>query len=132
MRIIDGKIKKYCSYLLIFICYFSLFSRMNPVINYVIHKDHYKNDLCLERDIPQSCCAGKCQLKKDIEINESPVNNNSAIPIPNIKTEILINWFMAEFNSKIDNFKFLKCRMLYVGSLFESIYIDIITPPPKV
>lgn len=104
---------------------------MNPVINYVIHKDHYKNDLCVEREIPQSCCKGKCQLKADIEKNEKPINNNSAIPIPNIKTDILIHWYLPEFYSESVISGLFKSQLFYVNSLFQNIFLDLITPPPK-
>jgi hypothetical protein len=105
---------------------------MNPVINYVIHKGHYKNDLCIEREIPQSCCEGKCQLKNEIERNERPVNNNSAIPIPNIKSDILINWYLQQFNSGSVIPSLFKSQLFHVNSAFQSIFIDLITPPPKI
>lgn len=36
-------------------------------INYVSNKAYYAQELCVNKDEPESCCEGKCELKKELD-----------------------------------------------------------------
>ena len=37
-----------------------------PFIDYLINRDYIAQNLCVNRDVPDSCCKGKCYLKKQL------------------------------------------------------------------
>jgi len=54
-----------------------------PFIEYALNKDYIVKNLCINRDKPKSCCAGKCHLKKELAKNDTSENegkNNSKNP----------------------------------------------------
>ncbi|MGZ4043471.1 MAG: hypothetical protein ACXVO9_09730 [Bacteroidia bacterium] len=46
------------------------------VINYERNKVYIAENLCVNRDEPESCCEGKCELKKQLDQDDK----NEAIP----------------------------------------------------
>jgi hypothetical protein len=54
-----------------------------PFIEYAVNKDYIAKNLCINRDKPKSCCAGKCHLKKELaksDTSENEGKNNSKNP----------------------------------------------------
>lgn len=43
-----------------------LFKPLMPVVEYVAFYDYIKNELCVNKDVPDSHCNGKCHLKKQL------------------------------------------------------------------
>lgn len=47
-----------------------------PVIDYLINKDYIANNLCINKDMPKSCCKGKCHMVKQLQkTNQNPGND---------------------------------------------------------
>lgn len=44
------------------------------VINYRINKEYIAENLCENRDEPESCCEGKCHLEKELDKEEKKEN----------------------------------------------------------
>lgn len=56
------------------------------VIDFKIHQDQIAKELCVEKDIPESSCKGKCQLEKKLSDTEEKESRNWPESI-NLKTE---------------------------------------------
>jgi hypothetical protein len=71
------------SAVIILILCFSLqnISKLIIVLNYHVNKDYISKNLCVNRDEPDSCCHGKCELKKELDEDDKrqnePANNNN-------------------------------------------------------
>lgn len=39
--------------------------------NYISNKNYYAQELCVNKDEPESCCEGKCELKKELDAMDS-------------------------------------------------------------
>jgi hypothetical protein len=46
-----------------------------PFIEYAVNKDYIAKNLCINRDKPKSCCAGKCHLKKELAKSDTSSEN---------------------------------------------------------
>jgi hypothetical protein len=46
-----------------------------PFIQYAAFKDYIASNLCVNKDIPKSCCKGKCYLEK--QLKKSTENNDT-------------------------------------------------------
>ncbi|MDI9340495.1 MAG: hypothetical protein QM534_07980 [Sediminibacterium sp.] len=44
--------------------------------NYVSNKAYYAQELCVNKDEPESCCEGKCELKKELDAIDSQSGDN--------------------------------------------------------
>lgn len=102
---------------------------MNSVIHYVIHKDFYKNVLCVNKNVPNSCCHGKCQLKSDIKKSDDTGSKPISLPRFQNKENLVFNldkidWAFSE------NFNFKK-SIIFVSLIVNLIFLDLPTPPPK-
>jgi hypothetical protein len=68
-------------YLLILLLY--LTRPAFPYLEYLLFKDYISKNLCINKDIPDNCCHGKCyldeQLKKAIEPIDTDRNSNTKI-----------------------------------------------------
>jgi hypothetical protein len=102
---------------------------MNSVIHYVIHKDFYKNVLCFNKNVPNSCCHGKCQLKNDIKNSDDTGSNPISIPRFQNKENFVFNLDKTDLDFP-ENFNNKK-SIFFVILIFNLIFIDLPTPPPK-
>lgn len=102
---------------------------MNSVIHYVIHKDFYKNVLCVNKNVPNSCCHGKCQLKNDIK--KSDDTNSKPISLPRFqnKENFIFNLDNIELGFS-EYFNYEK-SLIFVSLIVNLIFLDLPTPPPK-
>jgi hypothetical protein len=102
-------------------------SKLVIVINYAINKEYIAKNLCINRDKPESCCEGKCELKKNLD--EAEKKENGPINLPKDKTEVL-------FFSDLDNSVFeLFPILLTVNDNFQSgnlkaVSFSVFHPPP--
>lgn len=48
------------------LCFFMFFKPVLPVVEYIVLYDYIKNELCVNRDVPQADCNGTCYLKKEL------------------------------------------------------------------
>lgn len=59
-----------------------------PFIEYALFKDYIVQNLCVEREIEDSCCQGKCHLAERLESTNEPVSEDNK-PVP-IRTSIKV------------------------------------------
>ena len=59
-------------YLLILLFY--LMRPALPYLEYLLFKDYISKNLCIEKDIPDNCCQGKCYLEEQLKKNTEPVD----------------------------------------------------------
>lgn len=52
-----------------------------PLINYAVNYEYIVDNLCENRNIPQSTCKGKCYLEKEISKTEKQANNGQHIKL---------------------------------------------------
>ncbi|MGE8433622.1 hypothetical protein [Chryseobacterium joostei] len=52
-----------------------------PLVNYVVNYDYIVNNLCENREIPQSTCKGKCYVEKELAKTEKQSNSSQTIKI---------------------------------------------------
>jgi hypothetical protein len=102
-----------------------------PYIEYAINKDFIAKNLCINRNIPYSCCNGKCylekQIKKSLETNDSKGNE------PNKKVQ---NEEANEFlGTQITTPKLFETELtiqVYPETPFTEKYVPAILVPPKI
>lgn len=48
--------------------------------NFELNRDYIAKNLCVKKDVPENCCKGSCQLKKELDAEDkkeqSPFSNN--------------------------------------------------------
>jgi hypothetical protein len=100
-----------------------------PYIEYAVNKDFIAKYLCVNKDIPNNSCQGKCylriQLQKNSENNDSD-QNDSKDRLPNFKTDdhLLIESFTQEVPVTG-----LKMYLNYSIHTLTGVFITIFVPP---
>lgn len=67
------------------------------LLNFKVNQEYITNNLCVEKDIKESTCAGNCQLKKALEVfekenpNQEELNFNIESHINFLFTPVIIN-----------------------------------------
>lgn len=66
-----------------------------PVVDYLINQDYIAKNLCVNKDVPKSCCKGKCHLVKQLnktnnEPEKAAKNTNPRVKVKEIN-EFLIS-----------------------------------------
>ena len=78
--------------LLLIILIFNIFRYEIPYIQYAIFKEYIAENLCVNKDKPQSCCEGKCfrdkQVKVVSEAEQEESTTGKTIPTPSQNKEI--------------------------------------------
>lgn len=62
---------KLVSSILIFAFSLVLTQKLFIYVNYLQNKTYYATELCVNKDEPESCCEGKCELKKELDALDS-------------------------------------------------------------
>lgn len=52
-----------------------------PLIDYAVNYEYIVDNLCKNRDIPQSTCKGKCYLEKELSKTEKQSNNGQNVKL---------------------------------------------------
>lgn len=58
-----------------------------PYFNYLINKEYIAQNLCVNKDIPDSNCHGKCHMVKELKKVNQPVEDPNPINTPKIEIE---------------------------------------------
>lgn len=78
--------------LLLIILIFNIFRYEIPYIQYAVFKEYIAENLCENKDKPQSCCEGKCfrdkQVKVVTEAEQEESTTGKTIPTPSQNKEI--------------------------------------------
>lgn len=57
-------------------------TKLYIIVNFAINQDYIAKNLCVNKDVPESCCEGKCHLEKELieeEKKEEGKENSSNI-----------------------------------------------------
>ena len=72
-------------------------------LDYLVHKEYIVSELCVERDIPDSTCEGKCHLKKELSKLEEQHDEkgNAPIQIPINSIDFIADYDSTDLNNAI-------------------------------
>ena len=73
------------AFTLLIVMVFTIGKYQMPYIQYNLFKDYIAKNLCVDREMKDNCCQGKCFLKKQIKATDE--NNNAGENNNNIKIQ---------------------------------------------
>jgi hypothetical protein len=98
------------------------------LINFKINQEYIAENLCVNKDEPESCCEGKCQLEKELIKEEKKEKTPSA---PNLKEKheafpcvLAVKKILFYNNKPSKHFTF------YITNYSLAISNSIFHPPP--
>lgn len=74
-----------------------LFQPIIPLLEYQLLYNYIVNELCVEKDVPDSCCQGKCHLEK--RLNETGASGETDDDGTRIKVQKLEYCLLVESNN---------------------------------
>lgn len=88
---------------------------------YELEKDYVIEQLCINKDVPGSCCKGKCFIEK--QTSEKEAEGIIINVLKNIKEEFFFDHytFQQEINSNF-NIKFKNERIIHTSTYQNSIF----------
>jgi len=104
-----------------------IFLRSAVLIHYFIQRDFIAQELCEEKNVPDSCCKGSCVLKKELNKTES-AHDDEKIPFRELK-ELIYCLFQNEDSTS---------SLSLINHSFSAFYIkpeseytpNPVSPPP--
>jgi|WetSurMetagenome_2_1015567.scaffolds.fasta_scaffold13775_5 hypothetical protein len=101
-----------------------------PFIEYVIRKNYIEKNLCINRDVKESCCHGKCyldrQLAKTQEERPSDKENNPGDNRNKLVDDHLFSVISPVLPAENKVFRFYEYDAILVNSISDPPFI-----PPK-
>ncbi len=119
--------KYFISILLVSSFLFQNISKLIIVINFQINREYIVKNLCVNRDKPKSCCAGKCELKKQLAEDDKKQN----IPANTFKdkSEKQNYYGPAKYVLACSNDNF-RIGFQYLSRKISDVSLSIFHPPP--
>ncbi|MDP4210506.1 MAG: hypothetical protein Q8928_16980 [Bacteroidota bacterium] len=118
------------AFTMLFVMVFNISKYQIPQVQYGIFKDYIAKNLCVNKNVKNSCCHGKCFLKKQIkmvaETNSDTENRHNKKATNNEEQDFLCSYF---FRIKPVEVKVLRLANLEVAQLQG--YASLIFVPPK-
>jgi len=120
--------------MIIILCELCLMLALRPVfpfLEYALNYDYISENLCINRDKPESHCKGKCHLKKRLqEVNGGKTSSgHTSAPAYSVKehspgiVEIIDLQFFRRNNQKNHFF--------FYSYSSKEFFSSLLTPPPK-
>jgi len=94
-----------------------LFKPTLPYLDYMLRKDFIIEKLCINKNVPEKQCNGKCHLEKQIRNNTDQTDDTSTPPIPKNEKNECQEYLVFEQKES--------CHMehlLFAGSGYQRIY----------
>ncbi|MGU3374158.1 hypothetical protein [Chryseobacterium sp. M5A1_1a] len=99
-----------------------------PLVNYVVNYDYIVNNLCENREIPQSTCKGKCYVEKELAKTEKQSNSSQTIKIAGL--DVFLSNDILSFLDKKDLKQLVETpRSDYLDSHSSEYFYRIFHPP---
>ncbi len=101
------------------------------IIDFKINQDFIAKVLCVNRNIPESTCNGKCHLKKQLKKTEESKDEN----LPPIRKEISELIFLIVEKTSINQLKNIQnriCRYTHKEGLYAFLLINSLFRPPEI
>ncbi|MFK7757804.1 MAG: hypothetical protein AB8B53_12815 [Flavobacteriales bacterium] len=67
------------------------------VAHFEYNYDYIVTELCVEKDVKDSCCKGSCQLSEELSKADQSSHKEDASALPTLE---VLNWFKAESSFK--------------------------------
>ena len=101
-----------------------------PYLEYYTFREYIAENLCVNRDNPESCCEGKCYLEKRINEDNRDNRQEKQDPVVNYQRQV-------EYNLPVrNNLSFYVSEYLiefvYIAPLYSSAFCKTIFQPPRV
>lgn len=119
----------------LFLTFILLANGLNNVViisDFVINQDFIAKTLCIQKDNQQGC-HGKCQLTKELTINN--IDSTSEAPKPLIETirlDVFILWdFISEELKICSNIYKPQLQIAYRIDYTQGLFYAVETPPPN-
>lgn len=117
---------------IVFLFVFSLTGlvKIATVIDYCINQNYYSTELCINKEVVELSCNGKCQLSENIQ----KTDDNSPVQVPlNLEVFSFGPAIILEIGSNETLYQGLD---LFIGTsdvcnYYKSVDEDIPSPPPK-
>ncbi|MEL7588016.1 MAG: hypothetical protein AAGU19_15010 [Prolixibacteraceae bacterium] len=100
-----------------------------PFIEYYTFREYIAENLCVNRENPQSCCEGKCYLEKRVE--ESTPDNNPEKQNPAADHLKRIEYNLPVKNNPCFCVAALQVEFGYLNPLYSAAFSKTIFQPPQ-
>ena len=111
-----------------------IFRPLVTVVNYQVNKDFIAKNLCEQKEVKTSTCAGKCYLKKELKKVTQQSDSNSEEPsgkrLQGSEEEVV--HVSSDQNLKFASFYLLKEPSSKFTFLFSDCSVSVDVPPPLV
>ncbi|MFP3832245.1 hypothetical protein [Chryseobacterium sp. SIMBA_028] len=101
-----------------------------PLVNYVVNYDYIVNNLCENRDIPQSTCKGKCYVEKELAKTEKQSNSSQTIKIAGL--DVFLSHDILSFLDQKDFEQLVETPGSDYPNFHSSDYFSRIFHPPLI
>jgi len=94
------------------------------------NQDYIANNFCVNRDVPEILCSGRCYLKKSIEANQK---DHQDVPNPTTEKKT-IPVFLSMENNALLSYAFgegTDLKIDYLSDSYSFTYLNRIFHPPK-
>lgn len=98
-----------------------------PLIDYAVNYEYIVDNLCENRNIPQSTCKGKCYLEKELSKTEKQSNNGQNIKLAGLDVFLSHEIFSFSVTRPDREDQKIKCE---VADFYISEYHSRIFHPP--
>ena len=98
-----------------------VFQPVIPLLEYELFYDYITQELCVEKDIPDSCCNGKCHLEKRLDEagatgNDNPTEGNTVKRIRDVEWNLPVQVVRTScFFSTTVKFEFIPSQYYFDG-----------------
>lgn len=104
-----------------------------PIFNYIANYTYYKTVLCENKEIKEMKCNGKCQLMKEMQLQNAPSKSVDDLIVPPIDFS---KYPVTTTNVVMDSILFTCCRYKntiykYNYNQWENIPSHVLIPPPN-
>lgn len=123
--------KKIVTILLAILILLQPFSKVSVYISFKINQDRIANTLCVQKEIKNNCCKGKCHLIK--ELKKVDEQQQKQIP-PSLKEKLEVLYCQSFPKISLLNVRFKSSNEKLIGFYhvsYSSSYIGEIFKPPK-
>ncbi len=103
-----------------------VFRPIVPIIGYAMNYEYISKVLCINKDMPEKKCNGKCHLAKTINEAMDDTSSDKSSPKPSSSIEVI-----AMTNQVIDEFNFGNCVSINNNIAFTFIENKLVSGYPS-
>ena len=69
-----------------------------PYVQYTVFQDYIAENLCVNKDIPNNCCQGKCYLEKEAKKASQTTDSENRTPKRKVQIKELNEYLISHFD----------------------------------